>query len=117
MTIETNQNKLTFWIFKPLPIIISGLFAIMNLSEWYKIGILHETSGYPFGGEGPIPYYYKSAELYSTLNFVWGLLFFLTMLYGVWIVISKQRNKTIVCLGLTFFLLLAMFVYGQIGTN
>ena len=89
----------------------------MNLSEFYLIGILNKTDGYPFGGEGPTPYYYKTAELYSTVNLIWGLLFFTTLLLVVWTIIKGQRKNIFWVLGLTVLLILGQLLHGQIGTN
>ena len=88
----------------------------MNLSEFYLIGILNKTGGYPFGGEGPTPYYYKTAELYSIVNLIWGLIFLTTFLLAIWITIKGQRKKIIWLLGLTVILILGQIIHGQIGT-
>lgn len=96
---------------------LSGLFALMNLSEFYLIGILNKTDGYPFGGEGPTPYYYKTAGLYSKVNLIWGLIFFTTLLLAIWAIIKGQRKNVFWFLGLTILLILGQFLHGQIGTN
>ncbi len=87
----------------------------MNLSEFYLIGILNKTESYPFGGEGPTPYYYKTAELYSAVNLVWGLLFLTTLLLSIWTFLKGQRKNMFWFLGMTFLLLLGQILHGQIG--
>ncbi len=99
-----------------LTIILSGLLALINLSEFYLIGILNKTDGYPFGGEGPTPYYYKTAGLYSTVNLIWGILFLITLLLAIWTIIKGQRKNIFWFLSLTVLLLLGQFLHGQIGT-
>ncbi len=89
----------------------------MNLSEWYKIGILKQTDGYPFVGEGPTPYYYSTANLYASVNLIWGLIFLLTMAYGTWTIIKGQRARTLLAFGLTLLLIAAMYIHGQIGSD
>jgi hypothetical protein len=96
---------------------LSGLFALMNLSEFYLIGILNKTDGYPFGGEGPTPYYYKTAGLYSTVNLIWGLISLTTLLLAIWAIFKGQRKNVFWFLGLTILLILGQFLHGQIGTN
>jgi hypothetical protein len=44
----------------------------VNLSEFLNIGISKNTSGYPFGGEEPTPWYYKTPQLYATGNLLFG---------------------------------------------
>lgn len=89
----------------------------MNLSEFYIIGVLNKTDGYPFGGEGPTPYYYKTAGLYSTVNLIWGLICLTTLLLALRTTFKGQRNKIIWFLGMTVILILGQFLHGQIGTN
>lgn len=90
---------------------------MMNLSEFYLIGILNKTDGYPFGGEGPTPYYYKTPGLYSTVNLIWGLLFLTPLLLAIWSIIKGQRKNIFWFLGLTVLLILGQILLGQIGTN
>lgn len=116
MTTETKINRPTFLTISILTIILSGLLTLMNLSEFYLIGILNKTDDYPFGGEGPTPYYYKTSGLYSTVNLIWGLIFLTTLLLAIRTTIKGQRKKIIWFLGLTVILILGQFIHGQIGT-
>ncbi len=70
----------------------SGLTSAINLSEWVRVGILRRTGGYPFGGEGPVPYYYKTAELYSLVNCLFGAIFLSLTVLVLW-AIFKKREK------------------------
>lgn len=88
----------------------------MNLGEFYLIGILNKTDGYPFGGEGPTPYFYKTDALYSTVNLIWGLIFLTTLLFAIRTTINGQRKNVFWLLGLTVLLTLVQFMHGQIGT-
>jgi len=89
----------------------------MNFSEWYIVNIQGRTSEYQFGGEGPTPYYYKTAELYSKVNLIWAAVFFATFIFATWTTFKHKKNLTLTSLGVTLFLLLAMFIHGQIGAN
>jgi hypothetical protein len=116
MTTETIISRLTFLTISILTILLSGLLTIINLSEFYLIGILNKTDGYPFGGEGPTPYYYKTTGLYSTVNLIWGLIFLMTLLFTIRATIKGQRKNVFCFLGLTILLILGQFLHGQIGT-
>jgi hypothetical protein len=115
MKTQSNINRPTFLTISILTIILSGLFTLVNLSEFYLIGILNKTEGYPFGGEGPTPYFYKTAGLYSAVNLVWGLLFLTTLLLSIWTILKGQRNKVFWFWGLTVLLILGQILHGQIG--
>jgi len=96
-------------------VLLAGFMTFINLSEAYNIGILDQTGGYPFGGEGPTPYYYETAGLYAKVNLIWGLLFLGTLTYGIGTVFKGQRERTMWTFGLIVFLLIAMWIHGQIG--
>ncbi len=116
MTTETNISRPTFLTISILTIILCGLLTLVNLGEFYLIGILNKTDGYPFGGEGPTAYYYKTARLYSTVNLVWGLIFLTTLMLAIRTTIKGQRKNVFWFLGLTVLLILGQFLHGQIGT-
>ncbi len=98
-----------------LTIFLCGLLTLMNLSEFFLIGILNKTDGYPFGGESPTPYYYRTAKLYSTVNLIWGVISLTTLLIAIRTTIKGQRKKIFWVLGLTVMLILGQFFHGQIG--
>lgn len=116
MTTETNISRPTFLTISILTIILCGLLTLVNLGEFYLIGILNNTDGYPFGGEGPKPYYYKTARLYSTVNLIWGLTFLTTLFLTILTTTKGQRKNAFWFLGLTVLLILGQFLHGQIGT-
>lgn len=110
------MNRPTNIILSSLTIILSGLLALMNFSEWYIVKIQGRTAEYPFGGEGPTPYYYKTAEMYSTVNLIWGIVFLSILLFTSWTIIKGQKKLTAISFGSTIILLLGLFINGQIGT-
>jgi hypothetical protein len=114
---EKNMTKIDhlFWTTGVLAVLLSGAMMIMNLWEFYKTGILKQTSEYPFGGEGPVPYYYKTAEMYSGVMLVWGIVFFLTMAFAILTILKRQKSRTLMAFGLTLLLIIAMYIQGQIG--
>ena len=115
MTIDKTENKAILLLAGVLGLLLSGLFSFLTLSEFYSIKILKETSEYPFGGEGPTPYYYKSADLYAAVNLIWGLLFLLTLIFITRTILKREKKKTVLTFAFTLFLLLVFFIHGQIG--
>lgn len=85
--------------------LFSGILSIIGLSEFYKIRILKETKLYPFGGEGPVPYFYKTAELYANVNLIWGIIFLWMTFLGIWNCKTKKISE-IKIIAVTFGLIL-----------
>ncbi len=73
-------------------ILLSGFFSFLNLSEFWTVGVFKQTGGYPFGGDGPTPWYYQSAELYATVNLVFGATFLFTIVIGVWSFLEIRKT-------------------------
>ncbi|WP_179318011.1 hypothetical protein [Winogradskyella undariae] len=98
-------------IINGIGILLSGIFSLIGLIEFYKVGIKNQTESYPFGGEGPVPYYYKTAELYSNVNLTYGILFGILLGIGIW---NWRKNKIngIIILGLTCILILIQILQG-----
>lgn len=103
-----------FWLFSGIIIAITGLLAFTNLEEWYVISILSRTAGYPIGGEGPIPYYYRTPELYALVSLVWGLLFTGVFAFALLTMIKRSKTRMVAAFGTTVFLLAVMLVHGLI---
>jgi hypothetical protein len=89
----------------------------MGLSEWYKIDIQKNTAGYPFGGEGPVPYYYKTASHYANVSLTLGLVFLTLLLFCLAAIWKRKKTQTAIVFGLTLLALISAIVHGQIGTN
>jgi hypothetical protein len=117
MTEEIKINRPTIIVSGALTIILSGLLALVNISEWYIVKIQNQTSEYPFGGEGPTPYYYRTAELYSTVSLIWGVVFLTVLFFTIWTILKDRRELTLILLGTTFLLLIGLFINGQIGAK
>ena len=113
MTTLNIQRDKSAWLILVATLLLTGLFAFINLSEFVTVGVLKQTSGYPFGGEGPTPWFYKSAKLYAAVNFVFGLLFLLSLATGVWSFIRGKKNVLVICFSVSVFLILLQLVTGQ----
>jgi hypothetical protein len=75
-----------------LSIPICLFFAVMDLSEYYIVGISKDIDGYPFGGEGPVPYFYRTAELYAAVCLTYGVLFSFLAILGILNIWKKWIN-------------------------
>lgn len=109
------MNRPTNIILNSITIILSGLLALMNFSEWYRVKIQERTAQYPFASEGPIPYYYKSSELYSTVTMFWGVIFLSLLAFTSWAVKKGQTKLTVIPFCLLVLFLIGLFIHGQIG--
>ena len=107
------QRDKSVWFLFLTTVLLSGLFAFINLSEFVTIGILKQTSGYPFGGEGPVPWYYKTPKLYATVNLIFGLLFFSTFAFGCWTFLRGKKRLLLAALILTLLFILFQLLNGQ----
>ncbi len=92
-------------------ILLSVFFSFLGLSEFYIIRVMKQTESYPFGGEGPVPYYYRTAELYSFVNLTYGVAFAALTGIAIW---NWKRNKIsgFVTFGLTLILILIQLFHG-----
>ncbi len=97
-----------------ISLIGSLLFALIGLSEYYDVAIKKETDLYPFGGEGPVPYFYRTAELYANVCLTYGLVFLALILFGIWNSKTKKMNDLIV-VGLITIMIILWFVQSNIG--
>jgi|SRR5688572_15065642 len=98
-------------------VLLTGLFAFLNISEWYSIAIMKHVEDYRFGSEGPSPYYYKTSSLYATVTLIWGMVFLLNLVYVIWSILKDRRAATMMGCCVSIILLFLMFIHGQIGTE
>jgi hypothetical protein len=109
MTTQRQHIDNKFWVLAGLTFLLSGLMPFMNLDEFVTVGLLKQTTDYPFGGEGSVPWYYKTADLYAKVNLVFGLAFLAAF------VTTFKHNKTglLIVFFSTIFLFVIMYVNGQ----
>jgi hypothetical protein len=112
MKTSTIQREKSAWLLFLVTVLLSGIFALINLQEFVNVSILQKTSGYPFGGEGPTPWYYKTSRLYATVNLLFGLLFFFTLAFTWWRFIKVKRKSLLVVLIVTLLLIFIQTING-----
>ena len=113
MTTQQRNIDIKFWLLAGLTFLLSGLMTFMNLEEFVTIGLLKQTTNYPFGGEGPVPWYYKTADLYAKVNLAFGLGFLTAFISGIWTTFKRNKMGLFITLLSTIFLIVIMFVNGQ----
>lgn len=89
----------------------------ISLKEFYYVDILAKTADYPFGAEGPTPYYYQTAQLYAKVQLSCGLISFVILVLAIRAVVKGQRKSVFWLLGLTALFILVLFLQGQIESN
>lgn len=109
----TIQRDKSVWLLFVVTVLLSGLFAFINLSEFITVGILQQTSGYPFGGEGPTPWYYKTPQLYATVNLIFGVLFFSAFAFGCWTFIKVKKAPLFATFIVAVLLIFIQMLNGQ----
>lgn len=105
-TIE--KLNINFWILAITAILLSGLMTSMNLHEFIIVGLLKQTSSYSFGIEGDTPWYYKTAELYALINFIFGILFLIFFSICIWAIFKKNENLLFIAYFSTLILFFVM---------
>ena len=114
MTNSDAPSRRRPWILM-LPILIGLLMAYMNLEEGYIVGVIRDITGYPFGGEGPVPYYYKTPELYARVNVVFGGVFLCLTLLSIWSLVKNRRFMGFLAFAMIIATIAVMYINGQIA--
>jgi hypothetical protein len=96
-------------------LLFNVFYIAINWIEYYTVGILKDINDYPFGGEGPVPYYYKSSELYAQINLTWGLIFSLNFILLVVSLIKGVSSFRTIMLIVTWILIVTKIMHGLIG--
>jgi hypothetical protein len=102
------KGNIRFWLLATLTLFLTAFLCWINLSEFIEVGLNKKTGGYPFGGEGPVPWYYKTAELYAKVNLVFGLLFLSVFFIALWTIFKRKQLGTIIVLLTTLFIATVM---------
>jgi hypothetical protein len=108
-------RNIAFRVISIIGLILNGFFAVICISEWYLIGFLDKSKDYPFGGEGPAPYYYKTKELYVTVNQIWGIIFGIMTLVLIWTFLKNKTRLMITTVLISWILIILKISHGLIG--
>jgi hypothetical protein len=102
-------------VLNSIAILIAAIFTTFLFGEWYELVIRHKSEGYPFGKEGPVPYYYKSPEAYSTNNLTWAIIFAIILTFSFFTLLQKNQRLKYYALGITIIAIISMYINGQIS--
>ncbi len=111
------MNKYSDFVLRTITSILTllaGLLSWISWSEWYAVKVKGEILGYPFGGEGPTPYYYKTADLYANVNLTWGVVFLFAFLFSVFALIKRRDKLVLISSVFTLLLLLVFYIHGKL---
>lgn len=98
---------------RALTTIISALCMILSLVhfiEVYNVAFQNGVEDYPFGKEGPVPYYYRSEGLFISINLFWGIVFSSLGVFSMNSLKSRNVKGLSVLLILTLIALISWFV-------
>jgi len=101
------ESALRFWVLAIIAIGLAAGLAFEYLKEFITVAILQQTGGYPFGGEGPAPWHYKTATRYAVVTLSFGLPFFILLSFSL---IALFKRNTSLLLGALFFIILLMSI-------
>ena len=108
-----NHSKIIPIILNTIALTIAAIITAFLLGEWYNLGIKQNTEGYPFGGEGPKPYYYQSLGTYLTNNLTWAAIFATILMFSIFTITHKNRRLQYCSFGLLIVSIIAMFINGN----
>lgn len=106
MTTLILKRDKSVWLLFLVTVLLSGVLTFIHISQFVTVGILHQTKDYPFGGEGPTPWYYKTPQLYTKVNLVFGLLFFSTLVISCWTFFKVKKKPLLMTMVVTLLLIL-----------
>ncbi len=107
------RQSTTNWLLLCLTVLLSGFFAFMNLHEFIVVGVQKRTGGYPFGGEGPFPWYYKTAQLYANVCLGFGLAFLSLLVSSLLCFLRNKKYMPGILLAAIIFLIIIQILDGQ----
>jgi uncharacterized membrane protein len=96
MTTTQRYKDLKFWLFAGLTILLTGIMSYLHLQEFITVSIFQEIAGYPFGGEGTVPWYYQTAELYSKVSLTFGLGYLSAFIASICTTIKRNKKGLII---------------------
>lgn len=107
------QKSIKSWILFLSTVLLSGAFGWANLYEFISVGLLKQTAAYPFGSEGAVPWYYKTAQMYANTCLGFGLLFLGLFIFGVFTFIRNKMQMLEISFVLTILLIFVQILNGQ----
>ena len=115
MTIKSYKEKPAYAVIGALTILICSVMAVIFMYEFISVAVFGNYESYPFGNEGENPYYYKTMDLYSTVNLTWGILYLIFLGYAVDGLIEKRKKILIFTFVASILIGILIYIHGNIG--
>ena len=108
-TTAKSTSNLLLWTFCSVGVVFGLLLSLMELSEFYTVGIQKHSGAYPFGNLNENPWYYQSENIYWKYMLISGLASLMASLFTLVSMIRKKWKWSIIgtgIIGLLFVILL-----------
>ena len=86
-----------------LPLLLAGVQLWMSVTEYIAIALNGANADYPFGGEGPTPWYYQSASTYSGYMLALSIVLSILIASYLWFIYRRSRKGLLVVAAAIFF--------------
>ena len=94
--------------------IILSYCAYNELKEWYKVGLLNEIGGYPWGEINDNPWFYKEPKYYSIVSLTTGISFLIANSFSIIGLLKNQYKYTLYSLILFLSVIILTIINGTI---
>ena len=112
----TVPKNLIFWILTFSATLFFAAIAILLFSEWWTVGFLEQTGGYPWGHINENPWFYGNPNLYAKVVLTEAILLAVPTLLTFWFILKKNKFRIAISLLTSFVILLFVFINGFIQT-
>jgi len=98
------------------PILLGLVLTYMNFEELYIVAVAKDIDYYPFGCECNVPYYYKTAGMYSLICGIFGFIFLCITSAAIWSFFRYKKRIGYISSALIIAVLVVMYFNSKIGT-
>ncbi len=114
MAFKSYKDKPFYAVIGAVTVIICTVMAVIFMYEFISVAVLGNYENYPFGADGNNPYYYKTMDLYSTVNLTWGILYLIFLGYAVDGLIEKRKKSLIITFIASILIGILIYIHGNI---
>ena len=121
MVIIQNKvhNTRYLWILVSIFVFIGFYLSLVGLAEFFNVAIVGEPRWHQscWGDTREVPWYYQSADTYSSYNLISGLLFLIITILTLSARIQKRKILAIAGVAIIILLFFAEFISANITSN
>ena len=106
MQVPASDRKKLNWSVKLVIILLicfGSIHVIIDLTEFYKVGIQKNTTGYPWGLVNENSWYFSSPSTYATFCLVSAILILSAVGFAIYSLVTKKERYTRYGIALFFF--------------